>query len=825
VLTCSAIGANIGGQTLSYSYSWVIDGASYSGAIQDLSAITVQPDTVVECTVMVSDTNGGTTQDSTTLTLDNRAPLVNSVSISPNTGVLSNTELTCLATVSDPDGESLSASYEWFRSGVPIGSNGVLQLSNTLVVPNDSVECVATVNDGFGGSNSDTSSVSVDNSAPSIDSSLLSLISPTRTDIITCSAAASDLDGGIPALLFVFTNQGTGVTYTATSSTADSATLDLSGTAIEYDEVVSCEITATDLDGGSVSATETATIINSVPVFAAEASISPNILVYTGTELTCSATATDADDGSLTLTYLWTNGSTQIGSGSSYTVLSDDTDVGDTINCTSTAIDANQFSITSQASVIVENTDPTVSNVQITGGLGAYYNNETVICSASTDDIDEIPTVSYVWSIAGVDLGYADSLDLGTTSLLPADSLTCTVSISDSNGGFASAFASISVGNREPSTPTVVISWTANGTNPIDTDELTCVGAGSTDLDGDSVSYTYSWTSDLGGSVSGNTVLSSVTSPSETWTCSVIASDGSLNSSTGVSSTTISCLMTDYETLNLGNGVDLEMESICSGTDPLGRYTLTNDFYLMTTEVTQRMFTELMNYNQSTNYGVGDNYPYYFVNWHMSADFANKVTQRHNTVNSTSLQECYTCLDSGTTSVTCSEAINPYQCTGYVLPTEGEWEYAARSGTLYDFWTPDGGGNYSSTSCGDGVSDTTVTIVDGFTNPPLSDYAWFCGNRHDSIFTNTAKPVGLKLPNEFGLYDMHGNVWEWTTDSYGCSFSGNDDPYCSLQVGSNHVSRGGAWSSDANAASASNSLDTSPSNTFFYIGFRLAFHP
>ena len=281
--------------------------------------------------------------------------------------------------------------------------------------------------------------------------------------------------------------------------------------------------------------------------------------------------------------------------------------------------------------------------------------------------------------------------------------------------------------------------------------------------------------------------------------------------------------------LDLGGGQSMELVMIPAGADPQGNYSLTEKFYLMTTEVTQGMFTALMSYDStenSTNNDVGDDYPAYSVNWHMAADFANTVTRRHNSVNGTVLKECYTCSNSDSISVSCTEAVNPYQCSGYILPTEAEWEYAARSGTEYDFWTPDGGGNYSAISCGNEVDDTTVTIEDGSSNPPaLSEYAWFCGNRYDPTYDNGSKPVGLKLPNGFGLYDMHGNVREWIADWYECvSHRVSTDPYCGF-VSSNRVFQ--AWWKLAAREAGGRHTVTATTLRFsgYDVGFRLGLHP
>ena len=197
-------------------------------------------------------------------------------------------------------------------------------------------------------------------------------------------------------------------------------------------------------------------------------------------------------------------------------------------------------------------------------------------------------------------------------------------------------------------------------------------------------------------------------------------------------------------TLDLGGGVKLELVLIPAGKFMMGsavgekdrvatetqhEVTLSKPFYMGKYAVTQEQYEKVMGANPSHFKGAKN--PVETVSWDNAQDFCKKL------------------------SATSGKTVR--------LPTEAEREYACRAGS-------------------------TTTYCFGDNENGLGEYAWYASNSD-----NKTHPVGEKKPNAWGLYDMHGNVWEWCQDWYGDYPAGAvTDPQGAAQ-GAGRVLRGGCW--------------------------------
>ena len=205
-------------------------------------------------------------------------------------------------------------------------------------------------------------------------------------------------------------------------------------------------------------------------------------------------------------------------------------------------------------------------------------------------------------------------------------------------------------------------------------------------------------------------------------------------------------------------GATSEMKNPYSDEKPVHQVILSNDYYMGKYEVTQALWQTVMGSNPS--YFKGDNLPIEQVSWNDCQEFISKL--------------------------------NGITGRKFRLPTEAEWEYAARGGKQSNGYQYSGSSN-------------------------ISDVAWYEDNSG-----STTHPVGTKQANELGIFDMSGNVYEWCQDWYGSYVGSPQTNPTGANSGSYRVFRGGSWRYELDFCRLSCRYSHTPSTRGSSLGFRLA---
>ena len=469
--------------SITYDYEWSnISSGDIIGTAQSLTlnfSMGTGGDEIA-CTTTVTDQHGQSATASTQGLINRTKPEFDSPASIVPISVDTNSFVTCSASASDPDGTTVSLSYEWFNlsTGTFLGSQDSLQLTPFQISPTDDVQCIVTATDADQETETSSITTNVINTPPALSNIVITPSSTINEDLLTCSVSVFDADGETLTPSFIW--------YNSSAPIGLGDTLQLDSTLALPGDSIRCEANATDSYGGSTTTDLTVAIDNRPP--SVDSMSIQSTTLYNDSTFTCNATYSDPDGEATTPSYEWQNTTTglTIGTSDAITLNSSMAAPQDVITCTFTVTDDFGDTATAQSMLTLENRAP--NTPVITLSPSTLYIDSTISCDVSATDPDQDTLQhTYSWTKNGVAIA-PTTQSLSASIFAVGDSFSCQVIISDGIDSASASSPSHSIENKPPAIEGLVFDRTELYTN----DTLT-TSYSLSDADGDSVSYTHTW--------------------------------------------------------------------------------------------------------------------------------------------------------------------------------------------------------------------------------------------------------------------------------------------------------------------------------------------
>lgn len=485
-LTAAAVGASdIDSDPLTETWVWSKDGV----AQPDLDGPSVPAartafGEVWSVTLFVSDDQSDSPAASTQVAIANTPPVLDDPTITPALAY-ADTTLTCGASATDPDDQSVTLTYAWTLGATPLGDGDTLH--GLSAEAGDTLTCTATASDGVDTTTA-FATVVIQNKPPSVGAVTLIPEAPQRGSTITCTAEdVVDVDDDEVTLSYAWWVDDALVPG-ATGST-------LSG-AFERDEAVRCEVTPADSHApGSTVSSPAVTVVNTPPEVSA-ITIVPDP-AYTNSPIRCEVDTEDDDDDVVQLSYAWFLNDAELIGEVAPTLPLFTADADDTLRCEVVADDGLDTTDAS-ATVTVQNRPPQISGAELTPESPRV--EDTFLCAAVgvfDADGDDV-TLSYRFVDAGgaeLDAASASPSRLVGDLASRDQSVACEVTTFDAPGGEPreGERATSPIRTVINTAPVALDDPTLAPASPTVQSTLSCEPPDASDADGDEVTWRYAW--------------------------------------------------------------------------------------------------------------------------------------------------------------------------------------------------------------------------------------------------------------------------------------------------------------------------------------------